>query len=436
VFARIFVPAELREATSDRAWLQAMLDAERALAGAEARAGVIPPEAAVSIAAACRADQFDVEAIGEEGRAAGNPVEPLIRALTDAVGGDAAHYVHWGTTSQDILDTAAMLVARRAIDLILSEVDGVAAACAGLADEHRSTVMAGRTLLQQAVPTTFGLKAAGWLVAVLEARRTLATVRSDRLAVQLGGAAGTLAALGDRGLEVLHVFAEELDLEEPVAPWHTNRVRVAELGAALAMTAGALAKIGLDVALLATTEVGEVAEADGGVSSTMPQKQNPVGSALAIACARQVQAFAGVLTAALPQEHERAVGAWHSEWPALTGALAFAGGAAAAAARTLDGLTVDAERMQKNLDSSGGSVMAESASYLLAERHGRGAGYELVARAGARAKAGGRPLRDELAGDLSSAELDSVFDPETYLGSSDAFVDRALAAYRRAVDAG
>jgi 3-carboxy-cis,cis-muconate cycloisomerase len=436
VFARIFVPAELREATSDRAWLQAMLDAERALAGAEARAGVIPPEAAVSIAAACRAEQFDVEAIGEEGRAAGNPVEPLIRALTDAVGGDAAHYVHWGTTSQDILDTAAMLVARRAIDLILSEVDGVAAACAGLADEHRSTVMAGRTLLQQAVPTTFGLKAAGWLVAVLEARRTLATVRSDRLAVQLGGAAGTLAALGDRGLEVLHVFAEELDLEEPVAPWHTNRVRVAELGAALAMTAGALAKIGLDVALLATTEVGEVAEADGGVSSTMPQKQNPVGSALAIACARQVQAFAGVLTAALPQEHERAVGAWHSEWPALTGALAFAGGAAAAAARTLDGLTVDAERMQKNLDSSGGSVMAESASYLLAERHGRGAGYELVARAGARAKAGGRPLRDELAGDLSSAELDSVFDPETYLGSSDAFVDRALAAYRRAVDAG
>lgn len=436
MFARIFVPAELREATSDRAWLQAMLDAERALAGAEARAGVIPPEAAVSIAAACRAEQFDVEAIGEEGRAAGNPVEPLIRALTDAVGGDAAHYVHWGTTSQDILDTAAMLVARRAIDLILSEVDGVAAACAGLADEHRSTVMAGRTLLQQAVPTTFGLKAAGWLVAVLEARRTLATVRSDRLAVQLGGAAGTLAALGDRGLEVLHVFAEELDLEEPVAPWHTNRVRVAELGAALAMTAGALAKIGLDVALLATTEVGEVAEADGGVSSTMPQKQNPVGSALAIACARQVQAFAGVLTAALPQEHERAVGAWHSEWPALTGALAFAGGAAAAAARTLDGLTVDAERMQKNLDSSGGSVMAESASYLLAERHGRGAGYELVARAGARAKAGGRPLRDELAGDLSSAELDSVFDPETYLGSSDAFVDRALAAYRRAVDAG
>jgi 3-carboxy-cis,cis-muconate cycloisomerase len=191
-----------------------------------------------------------------------------------------------------------------------------------------------------------------------------------------------------------------------------------------------MAKIGLDVALLATTEVGEVAEADGGVSSTMPQKQNPVGSALAIACARQVQAFGAVLTAALPQEHERAVGAWHSEWPALTGALAFTGGAAAAARRTLEGLTVDAERMRENLDSSGGFAMAESASYLLAERHGRRAGHELVAQAAERAKASGRPLRDELARDLSPAELDTALDPEAYLGSSDAFIDRALAAYR------
>jgi 3-carboxy-cis,cis-muconate cycloisomerase len=404
MFDRIFVPDEFREALSDRAWLQAMLDAERALAAAEARAGVIPPEAAEAIASACEWERFDPAELGEQGRSAGNPVEPLVRALTAAVDGDAARYVHWGATSQDILDTAAMLVSRRVLDLLLEALAEVARECATLAEAHRETPMAARTLLQQAVPTTFGLKAAGWLVALLEARRGLLRAR-ENLAAQLGGAAGTLAPLGEAGTEVARLFAEELGLRESLVPWHTNRVRIAELGAALAITAGALAKIGLDVALMAQTEVGEVAEAVGGVSSTMPQKRNPVGSALAIACARQVEGHASVLIAALPQEHERAVGAWHSEWPALSGALAYTGGAAEAARRALDGLEVDAERMRVNLS---GAVMAEQATFALAEQVGRREAYERVAREG-------------VPGDL---------DPAAYLGSAEAFVDRALATYR------
>jgi 3-carboxy-cis,cis-muconate cycloisomerase len=417
MFERIFVPAEFRDALSDGAWLQAMLDAERALAAAEARAGVIPAEAAQAIAVACEAGRFDPVAILEQGREPGNPVEPLVRALTEAVGGNAGGYVHWGATSQDILDTAAMLVSRAALELLLEQLAHVAEECASLAETYRSTPIAGRTLLQQAVPSTFGVKAAGWLVAILEARRRLAAIKEARLAVQLGGAAGTLAALGEAGPEVLRLFAEELDLQEPVAPWHTNRVRIAELGAALDVAAGALAKIGLDVGLLGQTEVGEAREAEGGASSTMPQKRNPVGSALAVACARQVHAQASVLTAALPQEHERALGAWHSEWPALRNALAYAGGAAEGVRRALEGLEVDTERMRANIQDT---VMAEKASYLLAEQLGRREATERVARAATR----GRPIAEELG--LDAADLD----PASYLGSAETFVDRALAAYR------
>ena len=425
MFNRIFVPAQFRDALSDAAWLQAMLDVERALAAAQSRAGVIPAEAARAIAEACSAERFDPDAIGDAGRTAGNPVEPLVRALTDAVEGEAAGYVHWGATSQDILDTASMLISRRVLELIVEAVGSVAGECAGLAEAHRSTPMAGRTLLQQAVPTTFGLKAAGWLVGLLEARGALARIREERLAIQLGGAAGTLSALGEAGPEVVRLFADELGLRDPVAPWHTNRVRIAELGAALAVAAGAVAKIALDVGLMGQTEVGELAEAGAGGSSTMPQKRNPVGSVLALACARQVHAQAMVLIGALPQEHERALGAWHAEWPALSAALAFAGGAAEAARRALDGLEVDVDRMRANLELSGGLVMAEQASFLLAEKLGRRGARELVAEAAERSRAGGRTLREEL-----GADLDAGLDPADYLGSAGAFVDRALSFYR------
>jgi 3-carboxy-cis,cis-muconate cycloisomerase len=308
----------------------------------------------------------------------GNPAEPLARALRNASGVERAH---WGATSQDIVDTAAMLVARNARALIVQELEGLASACADLADAHRRTVMAARTLLQQAVPTTFGLKAAGWLVGVVEARRRLLAVE---LQAQLGGAAGTLALLGERGAEVLRLYAEELALAEPVLPWHSLRARVAELGAALGLASGAAEKIALDVALLAQDEVGEVRIGDSGGSSTMPHKRNPVGAVLARSCARRVHALVATLT--LAHEHERAAGAWHAEWESLSDALALSGGAAAWTRQTLEALEVNAERMREN-------------------------------------------LRDET---LSEARrlADDIRAPEDYLGAADTFVNRALALFR------
>jgi 3-carboxy-cis,cis-muconate cycloisomerase len=417
-FDAIFVPDALLEAVSERAWLQAMLAFERALAASEAKAGVIPADAAKAIAAACDVDRIDWADLVPGARSAGNPAEPLVRALRALVGGEAASYVHWGATSQDAVDTAAMLVARDARDLVLAELGGATAACAGLAREHRSTPTAGRTLLQQAVPTTFGAKAAGWLVSLVEAGRGL---RRVELAVQLGGAAGTLAALGDKGLDVLRLLAGELGLAGPAVPWHTNRVHVAELGGALAVAAGAAGKIGLDVALLAQTEIAEVRAGDGG-SSTMPHKRNPVGSAIALACARRATASASVLTSALVQEHERALGAWQSEWSPLSDALATAGGAAAAIRRTLAGLEVDPARMRANMSEL---LAAEHASFLLAERIGKPEAHERVAEA---SRSGS--FRDGLAeAGLSEEEVDRALDPATYLGAAEAFVDRALDLY-------
>jgi 3-carboxy-cis,cis-muconate cycloisomerase len=419
-FAGIFVPDELRDAVSDEAWLRAMLDFERALATAGAHAGVIPGEAATAIGNACRPESFDVGAITVAGRAVGNPAEPLVRALREQVGGDAAGFVHWGATSQDVMDTAAVLVSCRALVLVDGEVDRVAAACARLAEEHRGTVMAARTLLQQAVPTTFGLKAAGWLVSLLEAHRA---VRAWQPAVELGGAGGTLASLGDKGLEVLGLLSEELDLPEPPIPWHVNRVRFAHLCARLAVLAAVLAKIGRDVALLTQTEVGEVHEPAGsGGSSTMPHKRNPVGSALAVASAERVMAAASAITAGMVQEHERGLGGWQAEWGALSQALANTGGAAAHIRVVLEGLEVDAERMRANLSDLSG---AEHASFILARRVGRAEAHELIGKA-----AQAESFRDGLieAG-LSPEEVDRVLDPGTYLGASDAFVERALELY-------
>ena len=383
-FSAIFVPDELAEALSDRAWLEAMLDAERALVSAEAQAGLVPAATATAVAGALRAELYDCDALAREGRAAGNPVESLVRAIRGKVGEEHAGFVHLGATSQDILDSAAMLIARRALRLVDEELGGAAEACARLAEEHRQTVMAARTLLQQAVPTTFGYKAAGWLVGVVEARKRLAALE---LPAQLGGAAGTLAALQDDGPDVLRRYAAELGLREPTLPWHTLRTPLVDLGAALAGAAGVAAKIGRDVVLLAQTEVAEVSEGgDGGGSSTMPHKRNPANAILADACARHARANASVLFECAVQEHERATGAWHAEWHALSTALAATGGAAAAIRRSLDGLRVDVVRMRENITDE---TLSE------ARRFGV-----------------------------------NVSGPEDYLGSAGAFIDRALALYR------
>jgi 3-carboxy-cis,cis-muconate cycloisomerase len=410
-FDALFVPDELAEATSDRAWLEAMLDFERVLANAEALAGVIPAEAASAIAEACDPDRFDVHELAVQGRATGNPAEPLVRALRAAAAPEGRDRVHWGATSQDVLDTAAMIVARRALATILDDADRLAAGCAALARAHRDTVMAGRTLLQQAVPTTFGLKAAGWLVATLDARAGLLRANGS-LALQLGGAAGTLASLGDTGPAIAEQMAAQLGLLEPALPWHTNRVRVAELGAALAVAAGVAAKIATDVALLQQTEVAEVRDPEGGGSSTMPQKQNPVATAIAVANARQTAACASVLAGSLVAEHERAAGAWQAEWPALSQALGLAGGAVAVVADLLERIEIDAERMRANLRES---TLSERVSLALTERLGREEAHAALANG----------LRSA----LPEAELEPLLDPATYLGQAGAFVDRALAVH-------
>jgi 3-carboxy-cis,cis-muconate cycloisomerase len=306
----------------------------------------------------------------------------------------------------------------------------VAAAIAGLADEHRGTLMVGRTLMQHAVPTTFGMKAAGWLTAIVEARVRLEQVSRERLAAQLGGAAGTLAGFGDQGIALAELYAQELGLHAPTLPWHTNRTRIAELGAALAITAGVASKIALDLVLLGQTEVAEVAEGLGaGRSSTMPQKRNPVGSTLARASARLAAAQATVLVGSLEQEHERAAGAWQAEWEALGGALAHTGGALHALAGALESLEVDSARMRRNLDLTGGHVLAERVAFLLLDRLGRAEAQEIV-RDAAASEAG---FREALLGDprtgLEPAALDAALDPSTYLGSSAELVDRALAFY-------
>jgi 3-carboxy-cis,cis-muconate cycloisomerase len=335
-FAPLFVPDAVRAAVSDDAWLEAMLDAERALANAAVLAGALAPADAAAVAEACDASLYDVAALAADGRAAANPVEPLVRALRER-----APAAHRGATSQDILDTAAMLVARRALGEIEEELGAARAACAELARAHRSTPMAARTLLQQAVPTTFGYVAAQWYLSL--------RVPELRFPAQLGGAAGTLAAFGEHALEVKRQFAAELELEDPPLPWHTDRAPVAALGAALDAAAQAAAKIGLDVILLAQTEVGEVREASGGASSTMPQKRNPARAVRARACARGVHAQASLLTASGDHELQRAAGAWQAEWNALSEALALAGGAAAAIRECLESLEVDAARMRDNM---------------------------------------------------------------------------------------
>jgi 3-carboxy-cis,cis-muconate cycloisomerase len=419
-FRAIFVPDELLRAVDDRAWLEAMLDVERALANAQALAGVIPADAASAIAEACDADRYDVEALAVQGRAAGNPAEPLVRALRREAGPAGADWVHWGATSQDVVDTAAMLVARRALSSSLDAADRLAAAAAALARGHRDAPIAGRTLLQQAVPTTFGAKAAGWLVAVVDARQGLLRT-NGRLALQLGGAVGTLAPLGEQALPVAEQVAATLGLELAPVPWHGDRTRVAELGAALATAAGVAAKIGVDVALLQQSEVGEVRDPGGGGSSTMPQKQNPVATAVAVACAREAAASAGILFAGLVGEHERAAGAWHAEWDALSRALAAAGGALDAVAGLLERLEVDTDRMRANLQPQ---LVSERLAFALTRTLGREQAHALLQEA-ARAPS----LADALRGRLPDDELAELLDPTGYLGSAGAFVDRALARY-------
>jgi 3-carboxy-cis,cis-muconate cycloisomerase len=441
----------------DTAWLQAMLDAEAGLARALERAGLTPAGSGEAVTAAARAENFDPNELGGYAALTGNPVPGLARALARLVPQTAAGAVHRGATSQDILDTAAMLLAKRAIAVIDADLAAAAGAAAGLADAHRTSIMIGRTLLQQAVPVTFGLIAAGWLTSLDEARDGLAAVASQRLAVQFGGAAGTLASLGEAGPQVALLLAEELGLALPVLPWHTDRLRIIDAGAALARVAAALGKIARDVTLLAQSEVGEVSEGGGpdqrgpeqpgsaaprrGGSSAMPHKRNPVAAIAILGCTRQVPGLLATLAASAEQELQRAAGAWHAEWEPLTALLRLTGSASSWGTELLPGLAVDTSRMAANLAATKGLPLAEHVASLLAGVLGGAQAHDLVAQASARAVGAGLPLSDVLmavpgleerltAAGITTEQIDSALDPAGYLGSADAFITAALGAHR------
>ena len=365
----------------------------------------------------------------------------MVEALRERVGGEAGGSVHFGATSQDILDTAMMFIVRDGLTLLASDVERVCAACARLARAHRHSLMAGRTLLQQAVPITFGLKAAGWLTASQAAAAALARVQREGLAVQLVGAAGTLASLGHDGTAVLTLFADETGLAEPLLPWHTDRTRVVAVGTAVSMTCGVMGKIALDIQLLAQTEVAEVSEpaaAGRGRSSAMPQKRNPVGAVAVSAGVRRAQALGSLVLASMVQEHERAAGAWQAEWETISDMLRLSAGAASTTATVLEGLHVDTRRMRSNLDAGGGLIMAEALATGLAPVLGNAEARARVTAICNSAAARKISLGEALAGEaditarFSADELRDMLDPARYLGSTQAFIDRALAAYEGA----
>ena len=477
LLAPVWAGTRAAELVHDEAWLQAMLDVELALARAQARLGVIPWSAVTAIAAAARAELLDLVALSVQSRGAANPVVLLVQALTAEVARTdpaAAEFVHRGGTSQDILDSAAMLLTARVFEAVDGDLVRCANALAAIARAHRSTPMAGRTLTQHAVPITFGLKAAGWLTLVLDALQRVRQLTECGLPAQLGGAAGTLASYleysrtqaapaaakpigalaaakppaaakprgvakpsgvaGD-GLELMGVFAQELGLRQPTVPWHAIRTPLADIGAVSAFVTGAVGKMALDVQGMSRTEVAEVAEpaAEGrGVSSAMPQKRNPVLATLIMSAARQVPLYATALAQSMLSEDERSAGGWHAEWQPLRECLRLVGGAAATAAELSDGLRAFPEQMRTNLGLTGGTIVAERLGVVLAPVLGKVAAKKLLGRialAGAGTFEESLLAAPELAGKLDAQALRQLLDPGCYLGSAEALVDRVLARH-------
>ncbi|NUQ99945.1 MAG: 3-carboxy-cis,cis-muconate cycloisomerase [Streptomyces sp.] len=418
-------------ATGDTAFLQALLDAEAALTRAQSALDLAPSEAAAAVTEAAVAARFDVRSLAERARAGGNPVIPLVADLTKAVGEEYGPYVHRGATSQDIMDTAMMLVAVRTLGLILADLGRTERALARLAADHRDTVMPGRTLTQHAVPTTFGLKAAGWRSLTLDARDRIKAVR-DSLPAQLGGAAGTLAAFAVYGAQdtraLTAAYARELGLREPLLPWHTLRTPIADLAGCLAFAAGALGKVAADVLTLARTEVAEVADGSGGGSSAMPHKANPVRSTLIVAAARRAPLLAATLYGSLAAEDERPAGAWHAEWEPLRDLLRLVGGAARDAAELAEGLRVHADAMREHLDLTHGLIVSERLSAELAPVLGRARAKALLTDLAKRTYSEGRSLAELLAEEPQLKDIDvaELTDPARYTGSAGALTDRAL----------
>jgi 3-carboxy-cis,cis-muconate cycloisomerase len=435
LFDGTFARGGAASAVADAAWFRALLEVEAALARSAARLGVVSETAAATVTTVC-ADpaRLDLATVVARAADAGNPVPPLVRALQDAVGEDAARAVHVGATSQDILDTALVLLARNAIAAVDADLAAAAAAAARLAAAHRDDAVMGRTLMQQALPTTFGLKAAGWLAGLDGARLRLAEVVAS-LPVQYGGAAGTLVASSGSGVALRSALATELGLADTAAPWHTVRLPIADLAGALGATAGVLATVAVDVVLMAQTEVAEVSEGGDsrGGSSAMPHKRNPIAAISARACARRAPGLVATLFAAMEQEHERAAGAWHSEWPTLTDLLSTVGSAASWLAESLTGLRPDVDRMAATVTSARDPELAAALAEALTPTLGRGAAHDAAAEAVRAAVASGRPQREVLAGrpDLDARTL-LASGPD--VGEAGAQVDAVLADHRRLIE--
>src|ERR1700741_419850 len=442
LFDELFSYEALQRVLSDESGVQSMLNFEAALARAEARTGVIPEIDARKITEKCRAQHFDLPVIRKEAARAGNAAIPLIKMLTDLVATEdknAARFVHWGATSQDVIDTGCVLQLRRAFELMDQDLSRLSATLAALAEKYRETPVVARTWMQHALPTTFGFIVAGWLDAMLRHRQRWAEIRSRALSLQLGGAVGTLAALAGRRPEVAKAVAEELQLSLPLAPWHSHRDRMAEVATSLGLLTGTLGKIARDISLHSQTEVAEVCEPAGegrGSSSTMPHKRNPVTCAVVLAAANRVPSLVSTMLAAMVQEAERGLGGWQAEWETLPEIVRLSGGALHHLAQMLPALEVDPERMRQNLDATQGLIFAEAVSTALGDRMGKMPAHMLVEAACTRAREQKRHLLDVLReesglrGHLAPADLASLFDVRNYLGSASEFVRRVLAETR------
>jgi len=433
----------LGEIFSDESFLEAMLDFEVALARAEARAGIVPKAAAQAIGRAAQPKRFDAQAIARETLRAGTPGIPIARALAVRVGRAstrAARFVHWGATSQDVADTALVLLLKRARPILTADWVRLEGALGRISDQHENTVMVGRTLMQAALPITFGLKAASWLGALRRSQARVETAFTEALVLQFGGATGTLAALGDQGIRVGRQMARELGLTYPDGPWHSCRDRLGALVAACGVLTALLGKMARDISLLMQNEVAEVAEPEGkgrGGSSTMPQKQNPVASALTLAAANRVPGLVAAFLFGMVQEHERGVGGWQAEWPTVGGVIQSTGLALRSMAETAEGLSVRAQRMRQAIDATRGTIFAEKASLLLARKLGRERAQRIVGEAAQQTER--RQLRlaavlaemPEVTKVLDRQTLRDLETPEKYLGVASQFRKRLLATSKR-----
>jgi 3-carboxy-cis,cis-muconate cycloisomerase len=438
LFRDAFGTPRMREIFDDRALVARYVEVEVALARAQGRCGVIPADAARQIAALANPGALDFDLLRQETEIVGYPILPLVQQLAK-ICGEAGRYVHWGATTQDIMDSAVVLQVRDALRLVEAELEDVRDILARLAAKHRDTPMAGRTHLQQALPVTFGYKVAVWLAMLDRHAERLAQLRPRILVGEFAGAAGTLASLGNRGLDVQAAMMEELGLGVPTATWHVARDGLAEAVNFLGLLTGSLGKVAYDVMLMASTEVAEVYEPfvkGRGASSTMPQKRNPISSELILAAAKAVRQHAGLMLDAMIQDFERATGPWHAEWIALPESFVLTAGALHQAKFMLDGLIVDERRMRANLDMTAGLIVAEAVMMGLAPHLGRNEAHDVVYAACRVVNEQGGRLADvlatmpEVAGRLDRQAIERLTDPANYLGMAPQMVDRVLAGRR------